>query len=369
MGRSGGGGGFSGGGGFRSSGGFGGGRSSGGFSGGGRSGGSFSGGHSGGSSYRPSSGGYRPPTGGGYRPPVGGGYRPRNTTVRNVIIGNSIGGGGGGGNYTPAPNNNRNSGGGNNITKTVMTVVLIMVFLIVLFSCMMVVSDDGAGNTTERTALSGAVKKTDWYKDNIGWVSSKSVLIEGMEHFCNETGVQPYFLLVDYDKDLWKDGVLIPDAADAYLDKVYESTFNDEAHFIFAYFACENDDRNEMNGEFRYMQGYSVDTIMDNEALKIFWGYFEDNYYDTSLTLEEMVSDTFTSTADSIMSKPTSVWDFAVIFVAIGAVVIVVVCVNSVIKTKARRAKEKEEYTKKILETPLEAFGSDDTSELEEKYK
>lgn len=287
--------------------------------------------------------------------------------MKNVIIGNTIGGGGGGGGYYP--NNNRNSDKGSNITKLVVTLVVIMALLIVLFSCVAVTSD--SGNTTERTALSGAVKKTDWYRDEIGWVSSKSVLIEGMEHFYNETGVQPFLLLVDYDEKLWKDGVLIPDAADEYLDKVYESSFKDEAHFVFAYFACKNDSRDEMDGEFRYMQGYSVDTIMDNEALKIFWGFFEDNYYDTSLTLEEMISNTFSSTADSIMSKPTSVWDFAIGLAVVGGIVIVCFCVVKVVKTRAARAKEKEEYTKKILETPLEAFGSEnmDTSELEEKYK
>lgn len=364
MGRSGGGGGGGSFGGGRSGGGFGGGRSSGGFSGGGRSsgysGGSFGGGHSG-------SGGYRPPSSGGYRPPMGG-YPRSGTTVKNVIIGNTIGGGGGG-NYSP--NNNRNSNNGNNITGLVLAIVLVVVFLIVVFAVGGVEFDAETANTTERTALSGAVKKTDWYRDEIGWVSSRNVLIEGMEHFYNETGVQPYFLLVDYDKDLWNNGVLTPDAADEYLNEVYESTFNDEAHFIFAYFACKNDSRNEMDGEFRYMQGYSADTIMDNEALKIFWGFFEDNYYDTSLTLEEMVSNTFSSTADSIMSKPTSFWDFAIGVAIIGGIVIVCFCVVKVVKTRARRAKEKEEYTKKILETPLESFGSNDmdTSELEEKYK
>lgn len=345
MGRSGGGGG-----GGRSGGGFGGGRSSGGFSGGGRSSGS--------SSYRSSSSSSRSST--TYRS-----YSSRPST-RNVFVGGNTFGGSGGSYHN---SNNNNGGQKNNITTTILTVVVVIVFLLVLFSCVALVSGDEMTNTTERTALSGAVKKTDWYRDDIGWVSSKSVLIEGMEYFYNETGVQPYFLLVSYDKELWKDDVLLAEKADEYLEKVYEDTFDDEAHFIFAYFEAKNDSRNEMDGEFRYMQGYSVDTIMDNEALKIFWGYFEDNYYDTSLTMEEMVSETFTDTADSIMSKPTNIWDFAIGLAIIGGIVMVVVGIVTVVKTKARRAKEKEEYTKKILETPLEAFGDEKLSELEEKYK
>lgn len=287
--------------------------------------------------------------------------------MRNVFVGGNTFGSSGGG-YRSS-NRNNNDGNKSNITTIILTVVVVVVFLLVLFSCVALVSDDEMTNTTERTALVGSVKKTDWYRDDIGWVSSKSVLIEGMEYFYNETGVQPYYLLVPYDKELWKEDVLLAEKADEYLEKFYEDTFDDEAHFLFAYFEAKNDSRSEMEGEFRYYQGYSVDTIMDNEALKIFWGYFEDNYYDTSLTMEEMVSETFTDTADSIMSKPTSIWDFALGLAIIGGIVMVVVSIVAVVKTKARRAKEKEEYTKKILETPLEAFGDEKLSELEEKYK
>ena len=49
------------------------------------------------------------------------------------------------------------------------------------------------------------------------------------------------------------------------------------------------------------------------------------------------------------------------------AVVAVIVVIYLIIKNANKRAKEKEEYTKKILNTPLETFGTD-TSELEKKY-
>ncbi len=39
-----------------------------------------------------------------------------------------------------------------------------------------------------------------------------------------------------------------------------------------------------------------------------------------------------------------------------------------ILKNKNKREKEKEEFTKEILNKPLETFG-EDTSDLEDKYK
>lgn len=39
-----------------------------------------------------------------------------------------------------------------------------------------------------------------------------------------------------------------------------------------------------------------------------------------------------------------------------------------ILKNKNKREKEKEEFTKEILDKPLETFG-EDTSDLEDKYK
>ena len=320
MGRSGGGGG-------RSSGGFRGGRSSGGFSGGGRSSGrSYSSGRNF-SSGRP--------------------YHHHHTSIY----------------YGPW--------GGGYHTASLWPFIAIMAFMIILLSVFtnnIRNSNSVPKNTTQRTALSGVVNKTDWYEDNIGWVSSRNTLIEGLEDFYNKTGIQPYIILVPYTEEYWTGDVLNATAADQYLQTVYESKFTDEAHFIFAYFQSRVDSRTEMEGEFRYLSGYAADTIMDNEAISILWGFFEQNYYNTSLTMEEMISNTFSETAERIMSRPTNGWDFAKVAIIVMAVVAVIVVIYLIIKNANKRAKEKEEYTKKILNTPLETFGTD-TSELEKKYE
>ena len=223
-------------------------------------------------------------------------------------------------------------------------------------------------NTKQREPLSGVVTKTDWYQDDLGWISSNKVMIKGLEDFYHETGIQPYVAMIPYQEPLWNGNDLNVSAANEYLEKLYDEEFADEGHFIFAYFSCRDDSISEMDGQFRYMAGYAADTIMDNEAISILWGYFNQYYYDTSYTTEQMIANTFSKTGEAIMSAPTNGWDFAknAIFVVGGIAVVFII--YKVVKTKAQRAKEKEQYTKEILEKPLETFG-EDTSDLEEKYK
>ena len=229
-------------------------------------------------------------------------------------------------------------------------------------------SNSVPANTTERTPLQGVVNKTDWYDDELGWIRSSNQLIEGLEHFYDKTGVQPYVMMIAYNEDYWNGSTFNSQAAINYLNSVYDNKFTDEGHFIFAYFSCLNDSESEMDGEFRYLSGYAVDTIMDNEACNIFEGYYFENYYNTSLSTEQLISQTFIDTADSIMSHPTSFWDFAIIAVIVIAAVIIIFILYKLYKTRKKREQEKEEYVKDILDKPLETFG-EDTSDLEKKYE
>ncbi len=298
MGRSGGGSG-------RSGGGFGGGRSSGGFSGGGRS----SGGFSSGGGFGHSSG---PHFTMGPRFGYGFGY-PRRT-------GCGCGGG----------------------------ILIIIIFFIMMMSYIPFDFFGGTSNNTsnvekstkQREALKGVVTKTDWYDDQLGWISSEKVLISGLEDFYKETGIQPYVLFVPYSEELWNGNNLNVTAADDYLNKIYDERFEDEGHFIFAYFQCKNDSKQEMEGEFRYLSGYSADTIMDNEAISILWGYFETNYYNTSLTIEEMIANTFTQTADNIMQNSEDGVNIPMILSIIIIVIIVIIIIYSIISNRKRKKQE-----------------------------
>lgn len=255
------------------------------------------------------------------------------------------------------------------IGSTIIAIfIILMIIVIPTIQKTSVNSSKVSKNTTQRVALNGVVSKTDWYEDKIGWITSKNDLITGLEEFYKKTGIQPYVLFVPYSGQYWNGNNIIVTKADEYLEEVYKEKFKDEGHFIFAYFQCKNDSKSEMDGEFRYLSGYSADTIMDNEAISILWGYFETNYYNTSLSIEKMISKTFSETAKSIMSKPTNGWDVAKILIIAIVIILIIVFIYKMIKSKHQREKEKEEFTEKILEKPLETFGTD-TSELEKKYK
>ncbi len=245
--------------------------------------------------------------------------------------------------------------------------LIIFVALIVFITMLGYSSSESSGNSIKRTPLSGQVHKTEWFQDNIGWVSNKSVLIQGLEEFYKKTGVQPFVLFVPYDETFWnEDGSINGNATDEYLENFYTDNFTDEAHFIFSYFAIENDDLSEMDGEFRYLSGYSTDTIMDSEAIRIFWGYFQTNYNDLSLTMEAMIANTFISTSQFIMSEPKEPPNLIGNFILMLLIIAIIIIITKIMK----RRKEKEEYTKEILSKPLETFGNnDDTSELEKKYE
>lgn len=308
------------GGGGRSSGGFGGGRSSGGFSGGGRSSrGGFSGG---GFGHRNSGSSF-----GFYHRPMYGGWGPR-------YYGNGCGCGGG--------------------ITTILILFILLLFLDFPSGCVILGCAPGCTpgqsseiytqteytTSTKREPLEGIVSKTDWYEDQLGWISSENVLIEGLEDFYKQTGIQPYVLFVKYSEDLWNDGNLAPTLADEYLEQVYEEKFSDEGHFIFAYFQCANDSKQEMEGEFRYLGGYSTDTIMDNEAIRILWGYFENNYYNTSLTIEEMISNTFSQTGNSIMQNSEKNQSKAPMIISIILIsILVIVFIFALVKNKVNKNK------------------------------
>ena len=231
MGRSGGGGGS------HSSGGFSGGHSSGGFSGGGRS-------SVGGFSSRPSYGG-----GGfhGYNPPPRG---PRPMHHHHIWFG---------GPFYREPYYGVRTG----FSSAVMWLIIIIIFFVIILTANSAGNNETniPNNTKQRTALSGVVNKTDWYEDKIGWISNKNTLISGLEDFYNKTGVQPYVMLIPYSAEYWNGTSLNVNSATNYLEDVYKNKFSDEGHFIFAYFECQNDTKSEMDGEFRYLAGYSADTI------------------------------------------------------------------------------------------------------------
>lgn len=368
MGRSGGGG-FGGGGGL--GGGFGGGGSlgggrSGGFGGGGFGGlGGFGGGRSGG----PGEFGGPPSHGGSFG---GGGFGT------GVIIGTLLGGlgnnggSGGGGNYggggpqQPGPgNNNNNNGGGHKSTGSGCGVVFIIaafvVFILLIFAIMggfNSCSTDGVtASTVDREPLAaGSVTETAYYTDEDGgWITNESTLTSGMREFYEETGVQPYLYILE------NGSVTSSSELTSMAEELYGELFTDQGHFLLVF--CDD---GHGSANYGYWMGTSARTVLDDEALEIFISYLSQNYSNYNLTEDEVFSNTYSETAERIMSVTPS----PVVPVAVCIAVIIVVVVVALVIKRRREAKEREQIRQQeILNTPLEKFGDTEVEELADKYE
>lgn len=354
MGRSGGSGGRSGGGSFGGSrggggrsGGFGGGFSLGGSRGGSSGfGGSFG---SRGSSSRGSSGGIfggsRKATGTGFG--TGGIFRPH------------FGGGYYGGGYTPRPSG---GGGCGCITLIIVLIVIAIVFMIIFSALGMWNTSNSDGNITvssvERVALPpGSVNETEYFTDELGWISNETKLINGLKHFYKETGVQPFLYLTDT-----VDGSHFPTEfeLESFANNLYDELFTDEAHLLLVFFEYEG----------RYMDWYVAGTqaksVIDTEAGNILLDYIDRYYYEENLSDEEFFSKSFGDAADRIMTVTKSPW--ITVFVVLGSVILVIVLFIWWKKSKEQKnleAKRREE----LFKTPLDKFGNTEAEELLKKYK
>lgn len=352
MARGGGGGGHSGGGG-----GF---HSSGGHSGGG---GSFrSGGSSGGSS---GFGGARGPVGGGPRGPMGpmGPRMPMGPRPRRYY--------------------GRRGGSGCGAVIAWVVVVIVVFSFFRAASGMMFATTLGAascstGLHSSSTTLTTSSEKrekmdskyldysNDWYTDELGWLGRNNhTLIEGLETFYQKTGVQPYVYLAAYDgSDQYLDTDWCAEQAELY----YSELFTDEGHFLWVYFACDNDSPDWMDGSFYYIIGKDAEIVLDEEAKEIFESRLQYYYDDTSLDVDEFLAQAFASSGKAIMSGPIHIRYVVIIIVAIVAVVVIIIIGFHWWKKKKQQKNKEQEDLERMLNTPLETFGNTETDDLKKKY-
>ncbi len=362
----------------------GGGGSSGGHSGGGHSVSRSSGGHrvgGGSSSSRPMGGASRPTGGfgGGGRPssppPRGGNYgappppRGGNYGAPPPPRGGHYGAppppprGGGYGAPPPPPRGRRRGGG---CFSQLISMVVLLIFILVLigmFTSIRGGSTDVPSSSYNREKLdSGNGYINDCIYDELGWFDNVSKTESRLKNFYNETGVQPYIMLLDYIP-----GVDTDSQKEEYAQKMYDENISNESTFLYVYFAEENEDEYSDPGYMCYVNGIQVSSVMDSEALDIFWAYL-DKYWYSDLSADDMFVKIFDSTADTIMTKTTTSKDvakYALIVVAAGVVVFGVV---KVVKLKHKRAKEEAEETERILNTPMESLVDEELKKTAAKY-
>lgn len=213
------------------------------------------------------------------------------------------------------------------------------------------IDNQSYANTTKRTKLDASVTaETDYYYDNLGYISQQSVLLKGLKHFYSETGVQPI--------------VYITDDQNAKAAELYDQLCHDEGHFLLVVIGAKD---GSVDWEYDYVWGAAASSIMDKEAEDIFFAYL-DSYYYGSFTDEEVFANAFSKTADTIMSSTTNGYDLAKV-VVIGVVIVVVLMTLIQFWKAWKKQKNKEqEDLERTLNTPLEEFGNPELKDLKDKY-
>lgn len=358
MGRAGGGGG-----GRSSSGGHSSGRSSGGHS----VSRSSSGGSRAGSSSR-SFGGASAPRGGAPRGgPIGGGPRmPRGGPGMPPPPPRGMGPG-----MPPPPRRRRVYGGyrGGGCLTTAIVMFVIIVFVMIAFQSMAVrmgrttrLFNSDSSNGQSSTIVREKLDTDNSYINNcvideLGWFDNVSKTESRLKDFWEETGVQPYIILRDYDASLTTDS-----AKEQWASDYYDEHFDTENIFLFVYFAEEDTDNDV--GYMAYANGYQTSSVMDSEAIEIFWNNI-DKYWYTDLSTDDVFVNAFNDTAGTIMHVSTTSKDIFKWILIVIVVILVGACVISLVKQKNQRAKEKAEEDQRILNTPINDIAKDD---LENKY-
>lgn len=317
------------------------------------------GGHSGGghSSSR-SSGGHHVSSGSSGRRAGGGGssYSSRS----------SYGGGGfyGGGFYPRPPRRSTvivSHGGSFN---AVISLIIFVVVLIAAFGGFPSSNSSSTKSvpksTQNRERLeSGVGYDNNCIVDNIGWFDNVTKTEKSIKKFYDKTGVQPYIVLNAYDSTLLTDA-----AKEEYAKKWYDEHIKNESTFLYMYFA-EPDTDNDV-GYMAYVNGKQVSSVMDSEAIEIFWAYV-DKYWYSDMSTDDMFTTIFTKTADRIMTKSTTAADVGNNAVKVIGVIVVFAGIIVVMVLRRKHKAEEAKETEKILNTPLN--GDSEADDLLKKYK
>lgn len=318
------------------------------------------GGHSGGghSSSR-SSGGHHVSSGSSGRRAGGGG---------GIYSGRSSYSGGGfyGGSFYPRPPRRSTiivSHGGN--FNAVISLIIFVVVLIAAFGGFPSSNSSSTKSvpksTQNRERLESGVVGYDnnCIIDNIGWFDNVTKTEKSIKQFYDKTGVQPYIVLNAYDSTLLTDT-----AKEEYAKKWYDEHIKNESTFLYMYFA-EPDTDNDV-GYMAYVNGKQVSSVMDSEAIEIFWAYV-DKYWYSDMSTDDMFTTIFTKTADRIMTKSTTAADVGNNAVKVIGVIVVFAGIIAVMVIRRKHKAEEAKETEKILNTPLN--GDSEADDLLKKYK
>lgn len=331
----------------------------------GRAGAGGGSGHSGGghSSGR-SGGGHRVSSGSSGRRAGCGGSSHSSYSGRSSYGGGGFYGGHGGGFYPRPPRRSTvivSNGGGLNAIISLIIFIAIFAFVFGSFPSSNSSSTKSVPKSTQnRERLESDVGyDNNCIIDNIGWFDNITKTEKSIKQFYDETGVQPYIVLNAYDSTLLTDT-----AKEEYAKKWYDEHIKNESTFLYMYFA-EPDTDNDV-GYMAYVNGKQVSSVMDSEAIEIFWAYV-DKYWYSDMSTDDMFTTIFTKTADRIMTKSTTAADIGNNAVKVIGVIVSFAGIIIVMVVRRKHKSEEAKETEKILNTPLN--GDSEADDLLKKYK
>jgi hypothetical protein len=225
------------------------------------------------------------------------------------------------------------------------------------------VATSGTSTIQRQKLESGNSYMNDCIVDELGWFDNVPSTEAKLKEFWEDTGVQPYIILKAYDASLDTGSESENQQnKEQWSRDYYEANFDREDIFLFVYFAEE--DAEGQVGYMTYTNGYQVTSVMDSEAVEIFWNNI-DKYWYSNASTDDVFINAFNDTATTIMKVSTTSKDIlkwviiAVVVIAVGVILI------RMVKLRNQRAKEKAEEDQKILNTPINDLAKDD---LENKY-
>lgn len=240
-------------------------------------------------------------------------------------------------------------GGFASIIVMVIVLTIMIAFMTVFFSTMLSDSSSRASvpaSTRNREKLdSGLSFNSRCIVDELDWFDSVSGTGRELKAFYDKTGVQPYIVLLRYHPEL-----VTESQKEEYAQYYYEDNIDNEATFLYMYFAEEDQDNEP--GYMCYVNGRQVDSVMDEEAVDIFWGYLDRNW-ETNMSTDQLFTDAFEKTADTIMTKTKTATDIVFVIVTGIVIVAVIIAMIAAMNTRRRHERERAEETQRILNTPL----------------
>ncbi len=238
-------------------------------------------------------------------------------------------------------------------------------YLIVFAIIIIIMSSSFGGSKSSNVKLNrdkyngGVDSSQGYYIDNSDSSAGKFIdrnneatLISGFKEFYNKTGVFPFLYIIEDtpSKSEYK-------GYDTYQDMLYETLFDSEGNFLILYIAEEDD--------YYFAAGYDTGEIIDEVSLDVICDKVNGYWYTGDLA--KAFGYGLEDASKNIMAKSNGRVIGVTIVIAVSVIVLACVLVNWWKKKKAQENLEQENL-EKILDKPLETFGSD-INDLAKKYE